>query len=187
MYTERAAEWGNVRLCSLMFAYVRFFPLIPAYLRLMGKKMFQGATPRRHLSFDIPSRPSDTRAMIELEQAGQRIFAALAPLPPEPIPLDAAVGRVASEPILAPIDLPSFDNSAVDGYAVSATDLRAARPEAPVKLELLGRVAAGQVFAGKVRPGTCVRLFTGCALPPGADAVVMQEDAQVGTTEPPQV
>ena len=149
--------------------------------------MLEGAAPGRHLSFDILSRPSDTRAMIELEQACQRIFAALVPLPPEPIPLDAAVGRVASEPILSPIDLPSFDNSAVDGYAVSATDLRAARPEAPAKLELLGRVAAGQVFAGKVRPGTCVRLFTGSALPPGADAVVMQEDARLGATEPPQV
>jgi hypothetical protein len=89
------------------------------------EKNVEGAAPRHHLSFDIPPRPSDTRAMIELEQARQRIFAALAPLPPEPVPLDAAVGRVASEPIISPIDLPTFDNSAVDGYAVSATDLRA--------------------------------------------------------------
>src|SRR6266446_580612 len=139
-------EWGNLRLNSLMFAYVR----------LIGEKFFEGAAPRHQLSFDNPPRPADTRVMIELEQACQRILAVLAPLPPEPIALDAAVGRVAAEPILSPIDLPPFDNSAMDGYAVSAADLRSARAEAPVKLELLGQVAAGQAFAGKVRPGTCV-------------------------------
>src|SRR5258708_12927863 len=101
-----------------------------------GRKMFEGATPRHHLSFDIPSRPSDTRAMIELEQACQRIFAALVPLPPEPIPLDAAVGRVASEPIVSPIDLPSFDNSAVGGHALSPTHFTTPPPQTPVKPDI---------------------------------------------------
>ncbi len=180
IYDEGERESGleaNLRLNSLMFAYVR----------VIGEKMFEGAAPRHQLSFDNPPRPADTRAMIELEQACQRILAVLAPLPPEPIPLDAAVGRVAAEPILSPIDLPPFDNSAMDGYAVNAADLRSARAEAPVKLELLGQVAAGQAFAGKVRPGTCVRLLTGSAMPPGADAVVMQEDVRLGATDPPQV
>jgi molybdopterin molybdotransferase len=77
--------------------------------------------------------------------------------------------------------LPPFDNSAMDGYAVRAADVAEARPEAPVRLRLLGRVAAGQTFTGELRAGGCVRVFTGSPLPRGADAVVMQEDTKAAT------
>ena len=72
-----------------------------------------------------------------------------------------------------------FDNSAMDGYAVRAVDVASAKVSAPVTLALAGKVAAGDGFTGEVQPGTCVRVFTGSVLPTGADAVVMQEDAQV--------
>ena len=62
---------------------------------------------------------------------------------------------------------------------VRAADVASAKPDSPVRLRLAGKVAAGEVFAGEVTAGTCVRLFTGSPLPPGADAVVMQEETRV--------
>ena len=67
----------------------------------------------------------------------------------------------------------------MDGYAVRSDDLKSATASTPVQLKLLGRIAAGETFAGTVAPGTCVRIFTGSALPQGADAVVMQEDVSI--------
>jgi molybdopterin molybdotransferase len=77
------------------------------------------------------------------------------------------------------VDLPLFDNSAMDGYAARSEDLKGATPQRPVQLRLSGRVAAGQTFAGEVKAGSCVRLFTGSPLPRGADTVVMQEDTRL--------
>jgi molybdopterin molybdotransferase len=79
------------------------------------------------------------------------------------------------------MDLPPFDNSAMDGYALRAADVSSARTEAPVSLRVIGQVAAGRTFLQKIEPGTCVRIFTGSPLPPNADAVVMQEDTRVNT------
>jgi molybdopterin molybdotransferase len=86
---------------------------------------------------------------------------------------------VLAAPILSPIDLPGFDNSAMDGYGVRSSDVASAKPASPVRLSLAGRIAAGEVFSSEVRAGQCVRLFTGSPLPHGADAVVMQEDTRV--------
>jgi molybdopterin molybdotransferase len=116
--------------------------------------------------------------MISLEQARERILAAVRPLPVETVELPGAFGRYAAEPILSPIDLPPADNCAMDGYAVRAEDLAAASPESPVILRLLGTAPAGVIFDDPVKPGTCARVFTGSILPAGADAVVMQEDVQ---------
>jgi molybdopterin molybdotransferase len=69
----------------------------------------------------------------------------------------------------------------MDGYAVRAADVASAKPGSPVRLRLLGRVAAGETFTGELSGGDCVRLFTGSPLPRGADAVTMQEDTR---TEP---
>lgn len=117
--------------------------------------------------------------MLELEEAQAHILAALAPPTSEIIPLSDAAGRVLAERIQSPLDLPVFDNSAMDGYGVRAKDIASARPESPARLRLAGKVAAGEVFAGDVASGTCVRLFTGSPLPRGADAVVMQEDTRL--------
>src|SRR5258707_13702433 len=117
--------------------------------------------------------------MLELEEALKRILAAIPAAVSESAPLGDALGRVLAERVLSPIDLPVFDNSAMDGYAVRAEDVASANRGSPVTLRLLGKVAAGQTFTGHVTAGTCVRLFTGSPLPAVADAVVMQEDTRV--------
>jgi len=114
--------------------------------------------------------------VIELEAAQQRILDAIPPPQPETVALAAAYGRILAMDIISTVDLPGFDNSAMDGYAVRADDVRQATANAPVTLKVIGRIAAGESFTGKLQPGECVRLFTGSPLPDGADAVVMQED-----------
>src|SRR5437868_6372847 len=116
--------------------------------------------------------------MLELEEAVTRILA-LTPAPePELIPLVESPRRFLLRTIHSPIDLPCFDNSAMDGYGVRASDLLQATAEKPVRLLIRGRIAAGENSTRQVEPGTCVRLFTGSLLPEGADAVIMQEDTR---------
>jgi molybdopterin molybdotransferase len=122
--------------------------------------------------------------MLELEEAVSRILAFVPSAQQEHIPLNEADGRVLAQPVASPVDLPPFDNSAMDGYAVRAEDVLAAKAEAPVRLRLAGKVAAGEVFSGEIGPGACVRLFTGSPLPRGADCVVMQEDTAVDEGNP---
>lgn len=125
--------------------------------------------------------------MLELEEALSRILAARPSPTTEPVPLSAAGGRVLAERVVAPMDLPAFDNSAVDGYAVRAVDVAAARADAPVRLRLQGRAIAGGIFAEELHRGSAVRLFTGASMPRGADAVVMQEDTRIGPTAAPEI
>ena len=117
--------------------------------------------------------------MLELEEALSRILSLMPAPRREVVPLENALGRVGLDAIAAPMSLPPFDNSAMDGYAVRAADVLGASPENPRSLRLIGRTAAGEVFGGEVAAGTCVRVFTGSPLPRGADAVVMQEDTRV--------
>jgi molybdopterin molybdotransferase len=122
--------------------------------------------------------------MVEVEVAQTQIFSGLLALPAETVPLREALGRILAAPVVSPVDLPPFDNSAMDGYALVARDLRDAIASTPAALRLVGRVAAGEVSHQRVSPGTCVRLFTGSPLPEGADAVVMQEDTRLDPTNP---
>lgn len=114
--------------------------------------------------------------MISLEEALERLLAAIHPLPCQEAPLDDCHGRFLGAEIRSPIDLPPFDNSAMDGYAVRAADLQAASAEKPATLRLAGIVPAGGRLERPVAPGHCARIFTGSPLPEGCDAVVMQED-----------
>jgi molybdopterin molybdotransferase len=116
--------------------------------------------------------------MLELEEAVARILTVVPPVRPEKVPVENAHGRVLAESVLSPIDLPPFDNSAMDGYAVHSQDILKASAESPVPISLAGKVAAGEVFPGELSANTCVRVFTGSALPSGADSVVMQEDTR---------
>src|SRR5439155_11615662 len=122
--------------------------------------------------------------MLELEEALNRILSTIQPVGDEFVALTDAADRVLAEPVVSLVDLPRFDNSAMDGYAVRTADLVAARTEQPVSLRVIGEVAAGAVFADKVAAGTCVRLFTGSPLPEGANAVVMQEDTRLDPLQP---
>jgi len=117
--------------------------------------------------------------MLELEEARRRILEAIQILESESIALSNADGYFLAEPIPSKIDLPGFDNSAVDGYAVQSKDLIPAKNAAPVSLRLVGKIPAGESFVGQIESGQCARIFTGSPLPGGADAVAMQEDTQI--------
>jgi molybdopterin molybdotransferase len=94
----------------------------------------------------------------------------------ERVPLRGARGRVAAADVKAPLDLPPFDNSAVDGYAVRHADLSA---DGDSKLAIAGRLTAGARADIALKPGQAIRIFTGAAMPAGADTVFMQEDVTV--------
>jgi molybdopterin molybdotransferase len=125
--------------------------------------------------------------MLQYEEALSRILEEVPSPTSERVALTDATGRIVAEEILSSIDLPPFDNSAMDGYAVRASDVASAKPDSPVALRLVGRIAAGENFSGEVTPGACVRLFTGSSLPVGADAVVMQEDTKVEAAAPKEI
>jgi molybdopterin molybdotransferase len=98
----------------------------------------------------------------------------------ESVPLRSARGRVAASDVTAPVDLPPFDNSAVDGYAVRHADLDSA---GDTVLKVAGRLTAGARAQLSLGPKQAVRIFTGAAMPKGADTVFMQEDVTVQKTE----
>ncbi len=125
--------------------------------------------------------------MLEFEAALARVLAAVPAPTPARVALSRAAGRVLVEEVRSPLDLPVFDNSAMDGYALRAGDAATAGPDSPARLRLAGQVAAGEAFAGEVTTGRCVRVFTGSPLPHGADAVVMQEDTRVDSRNPGEV
>lgn len=111
--------------------------------------------------------------MLSVAEAVAKVVSGFAPLAVETVGLDAALGRALAEDVAARIDSPPLDVSAMDGYALRAADATTA----PVTLTRIGLSAAGHPFAGTVGPGQCVRIFTGAAVPDGADAIVIQEDA----------
>lgn len=113
-------------------------------------------------------RLDDALAMLE-----RRLFPVVET---ETVGLTEALGRVLAAPVTAATSNPRFDNAAMDGFCVRAADLER---DAPTTLPLRGRHAAGQAPGEPLAPGTAARIFTGAPLPPGADAVVMQEDCTV--------
>jgi len=117
--------------------------------------------------------PADRLSTVD-EQV-DRIVSALEPLPPYDQPLLEALGLPVCETITAPMDLPSFDNSAMDGYAVYFQDVATASPDHPVHLPVVGEMAAGQTRLLALSPGTTVRIMTGAPVPQGADAIVPVE------------
>jgi molybdopterin molybdotransferase len=121
--------------------------------------------------------------MLDYEEALVRILSVVPPPVLESVKVEDAYNRVLAEEVRSAINLPLFDNSAMDGYAVRAAEVALAKPGAPTRLRLAGRIAAGESFNGEMEPGTCIRVFTGSPLPNGADAVVMQEDTRTDPNE----
>ncbi|MGI8980885.1 MAG: molybdopterin biosynthesis protein [Pirellulaceae bacterium] len=120
--------------------------------------------------------------VIDRDEAERRFHAALklVPLGREFVPLDQALGRVLAQDVLAAVDVPSFDRSNVDGYAVVAADTFGASEEIPNQLALLsGEIAAGSVPQAEVGQGRGIAISTGGMIPRGADAVVMVEHTDV--------
>lgn len=109
-------------------------------------------------------------------EAARLIISQFQPLPPERRSLRAALDTVLAEDITSPIDLPPWDNSAMDGYAIRSGDLAGGGTD----LDVIETVAAGQFPSKTVGPRQAVRIFTGAPLPQGADTVIRQEDTQAG-------
>ncbi len=125
--------------------------------------------------------------MLTYEEALARVLAAMPGPRPEKVSVADAHGRFLAEAVGSPLDLPPFDNSAMDGYAVRPADVANASGDHHVSLHVLGQIGAGDVFNGSVGVQTCVRIFTGTPLPAGADAVVMQEDTRTDDSQPDRV
>jgi len=113
--------------------------------------------------------------MLSVAEARARIAAAFAPLPAEQLALPDCIGRVLAEDVRARLTQPPFDASAMDGFAVRAADVATL----PARLRIVGYSPAGSAPAAALRPGEAVRIFTGAALPAGADTIVIQEDTEI--------
>src|SRR2546423_7483381 len=108
--------------------------------------------------------------MISLEEALELVLQGAHPIDDiEWLPLVAAVGRFLAENVVAVSDLPGFDNSAMDGWAMRSADVRSASADRPVTLKCVGHIPAGTAFTGEISGGQCARIFTGAPVPRGAD------------------
>src|SRR5216117_295733 len=116
--------------------------------------------------------------MLTPTEAARLILEHIAPLPAARRPLRETLDRVLAEDVKSPIDLPAWDNSAMDGYAARAVDVESAAPDQTVALAVIEAVAAGQFPTRSIGPGQVTRIFTGAPLPAGADTVVRQEDTE---------
>jgi molybdopterin molybdotransferase len=116
---------------------------------------------------------SESLTSVEEHLAG--VLATIRPLVPTELGINDAHGLVLAEDVAAASPLPSFDNSAMDGYAVRAADVAGASPEHPVTLPVVAEVAAGDTGAYALQPGTSIRIMTGAMLPHGTEAVVPVE------------
>jgi molybdopterin molybdotransferase len=113
--------------------------------------------------------------MMPLEDAQAFVLDQCPPRPPVDLPRAEATGLVLAAPVISDEQVPPFDNTAVDGYAVRAADLT----EPPVDLQVVGEIAAGDAPDRPVGPGEAIRIMTGAPMPQGADAVVMVEDSEM--------
>ena len=118
--------------------------------------------------------------MVTIEEARNLILEAARPLAIEEVGISECYGRVLAESIVAQSDIPPFDNSSMDGFAVHAADTSAAAEDAPAGLTLVETIAAGRSSSRLLARGETARIMTGAPLPPGADAVVEQEAAAAG-------
>jgi molybdopterin molybdotransferase len=122
---------------------------------------------------DVTDCAGDPARLLGVEAALARVLGLAAPVAEvETAPLADATGRILAEDVAAPIPLPAFDHSAMDGYALCAADLAG---EGPWRLPVRARIAAGDGAPAPLPPGAAARIFTGAPMPDGADAVLMQE------------
>jgi molybdopterin molybdotransferase len=120
---------------------------------------------------------SKSTNILTFNQALEKILSLAAPVKEsENVLLPLAADRIIAQPIISSLNIPSFDNSAMDGYAVRLSDFTLSSD--PVLLSVCGKSFAGHPFEGKWPQGSCVRIMTGAPIPKGADAVVMQEETE---------
>ncbi|MFH0771995.1 MAG: molybdopterin molybdotransferase MoeA [Candidatus Omnitrophota bacterium] len=112
--------------------------------------------------------------MIEFEEALNIVLKNTDTLPAEQAPVDESTGRIAREDTYSNIEMPPFDKSAVDGYAVNSLDVK----RVPARLRRVGLIQAGESFDRRLARGECVKIMTGTPMPKGTDSVVMVEDSR---------
>jgi molybdopterin molybdotransferase len=115
--------------------------------------------------------------LISLEQARAAVLERSPPLPAESVSLDEALGRVTIEEVVSADDVPGFDNSAMDGFAIRVRDAGEASADRPARLIVVDESRAGHPASRQLGAGEAIRISTGAMLPQGADAVLRQEDA----------
>lgn len=113
--------------------------------------------------------------LIPVEQARALLLDTVNTLETEKVPLIEALGRISAKNQTSDIGISPFDHSAMDGFAVVASDLANATPEAPIELPVIDEIPAGAYYDKVLQPGTCVRIMTGAPIPDGANAVVKYE------------
>ncbi len=118
-----------------------------------------------------------------VEEHLERVLSGVRALAPVDVPLLDALGLVCAEDVVATMSLPSFDNSAMDGYAVRQADVATASAEQPVLLPVVGEIGAGQAGPRTLAPGTAAKIMTGAPVPEGADAIVPYEWTDRGTAK----
>ena len=118
--------------------------------------------------------PAET-PLIPVDEHLKRILDSIDTLPAYDQPLLEVMGLPIAEDIMAPLPLPAFDNSGMDGYAVVHRDVAEANEQRPVHLPVVGEIAAGAATIMAMSPGTAVRIMTGAPVPQGCDAVVPVE------------
>lgn len=120
--------------------------------------------------------------MRTVEEHRGALVALVSALPPISVPLLESLGRILAADVVAAVDLPGFDNSAMDGYAVRSADVVGAGPGSPVVMDVDGDIAAGDTRRQVLRPGVAMRIMTGAPLPEGADAIVPVEASDGGVS-----
>ena len=119
--------------------------------------------------------------MLTVAEASERILADIKPLDVETVPLRQALGRVLSEDVSATVTMPPWSNSSMDGYAVRSADITPVMSREPVKLRVVGTIAAGEFASRPLKRGEAMRVMTGAPVPDGADSVIRKEDTDGGT------
>jgi molybdopterin molybdotransferase len=119
--------------------------------------------------------------MLSVEEHRARIAELIGALPIVNLPVAECLGLVLAEDVRSPVSLPPFDNSAMDGYAVRAADLRGASKDTPVELPVAGDIPAGRTDPVTLAEGTVLRIMTGAPVPSGADSVIQVEQTDGGT------
>jgi len=120
--------------------------------------------------------------LISSQEARTTILSNVSPLPPKELPFTETLGLVLAEDIVSDLDIPPFNNSSMDGFAVRAEDTASAASDSPVSLRISGEIPAGEGKEFSLMPGEALRIMTGAPMPPGADAVVPKENTETRET-----
>jgi molybdopterin molybdotransferase len=119
--------------------------------------------------------------MISFEDAQRQVMESIRPLGSEMVPLENLSGRALSNSICTPIDLPGFDSSAMDGYAVKIVDIEQASETNPIRLKVTADIQAGDLPTTTLKAGSAQRVMTGAPIPSGTDAIVIREATREST------